>query len=143
MKTKTNKVPLVGPKGRKELLDRIEELEKKVIELENGGSSTQDSLEMYWPESNTISADSKQEFINALDITEEILDKILSKKIKSIVLKRDYTIRTFFINWIDEDTSSNPVDITLYYSGSDYDSETAVLAISQNDDSTYSFIIQN
>ena len=28
MKTKTNKVPLVGPKGRKELLDRIEKLEK-------------------------------------------------------------------------------------------------------------------
>ena len=33
MKTKTNKVPLVGPRGRRELLDRIEELEKKVIEL--------------------------------------------------------------------------------------------------------------
>lgn len=28
MKTKTNKVPLVGPKGRRELLDRIKELEK-------------------------------------------------------------------------------------------------------------------
>ena len=28
MKTKTNKVPLVGPRGRRELLDRIEELEK-------------------------------------------------------------------------------------------------------------------
>lgn len=33
MKTKTNKVPLVGPRGRRELLDRIEELENKVAEL--------------------------------------------------------------------------------------------------------------
>lgn len=37
MKTKTNKVPLVGPKGRRELLDKIEELEKKVVELAQGG----------------------------------------------------------------------------------------------------------
>ena len=35
MKTKVNKVPLVGPRGRRELLDRIEELEEKIKELEN------------------------------------------------------------------------------------------------------------
>lgn len=35
MKTKVNKVPLVGPKGRKELLYKIDELEKKVAALEN------------------------------------------------------------------------------------------------------------
>ena len=40
MKTKTNKVPLVGPKGRKKLLDRIEELEKEVLALaQSGGNS--------------------------------------------------------------------------------------------------------
>lgn len=35
MKTKTNKVPLVGPKGRRELLDRIEELEKELEQKVN------------------------------------------------------------------------------------------------------------
>lgn len=31
MKTKTNKVPLVGPRGRRELLDKINELEEKLL----------------------------------------------------------------------------------------------------------------
>ena len=30
MKTKTNKVPLVGPRGRKELLKKINELEEHI-----------------------------------------------------------------------------------------------------------------
>lgn len=35
MKTKVNEIPLVGPKGRKELLYKIGELEKKVAAFEN------------------------------------------------------------------------------------------------------------
>ena len=46
MKTKANKVPLVGPKGRRELLDRIEELEKKVIELESAPKNESHLLEI-------------------------------------------------------------------------------------------------
>lgn len=38
MKTKVNEVPLVGPRGRRELLNRIEELEKKVAELASASS---------------------------------------------------------------------------------------------------------
>lgn len=37
MKIKTNRVPLVGPRGRRELLDKIEELEKKAAELTQSG----------------------------------------------------------------------------------------------------------
>lgn len=40
MKTKTNKVPLVGPRGRRELLDRIDELEKKIAELASNQPET-------------------------------------------------------------------------------------------------------
>lgn len=35
MKTKTNKVPLVGPKGRSELIERVRELEKQEIIIIN------------------------------------------------------------------------------------------------------------
>ena len=35
MKTNINKIPLVGPRGRREILDKINELEKKIKELEN------------------------------------------------------------------------------------------------------------
>lgn len=34
MKTKVNEVPLVGPRGRKELLDKINELEEKISKIE-------------------------------------------------------------------------------------------------------------
>ena len=40
MKTKINEVPLVGPRGRKELLAKINELEKKVAELESNQPET-------------------------------------------------------------------------------------------------------
>lgn len=39
MKTKVNEIPLVGPKGRKELLYKIGELEKKVAAFENNPKS--------------------------------------------------------------------------------------------------------
>jgi hypothetical protein len=37
MKTKINEVPLVGPRGRRELLDRINELEEKIEEMSDSG----------------------------------------------------------------------------------------------------------
>lgn len=46
MKTKVNEVPLVGPRGRRELLDRIVELEKKIIELESAPKNESHLLEI-------------------------------------------------------------------------------------------------
>ena len=37
MKTKVNEVPLVGPRGRRELLERINELEEKIEEMSGSG----------------------------------------------------------------------------------------------------------
>lgn len=45
MKTKVNEVPLVGPKGRKELLKRINELEAQVAQQDHLYIETPDSFD--------------------------------------------------------------------------------------------------
>lgn len=67
MKTKVNEVPLVGPRGRKELLDRINELEDKIIALEMQLSSNIKGYE--------IDLSSFDE-TNSLDLSEAEAEKI-------------------------------------------------------------------
>lgn len=86
MKTKVNKVPLVGPRGRRELLDRIEELEKKVIELEqeSSGNST-----VSW-EFNIIRNEPYTTW-ESVNMTQEIYDAIINETIDLMNIKWYYS----------------------------------------------------
>ena len=85
MKTKTNKVPLVGPRGRRELLDRIGELEKKVIELAQAGAP-KTVVEMV----GSVEDGTLEEALAALTIDGEpaTVEKLLSLDISQFVIKR-------------------------------------------------------
>lgn len=76
MKTKVNKVPLVGSRGRRELLDRIEELEKRVIELEQSSSGNH---AVSW-EFNLIKNESYTTW-ESVNMTQEIYDAIINETI--------------------------------------------------------------
>lgn len=93
MKTKTNKVPLVGPKGRKELLDRIEELEKKVTELTNAGV-TKSVVEMI----DSVKDGTLEEALAALTIDGEpaTYEKIHALEIGQFIIQRERLGQTEF-----------------------------------------------
>ena len=76
MKTKVNKVPLVGPRGRRELLDRIEELEKKVSELESEADNIKILTIPNYVGAN-IEGIGKADFCNKAGISVQQFDKLL------------------------------------------------------------------
>lgn len=86
MKTKINEIPLVGPRGRKELLDKISELEKKVLELEQSGSGNR---AVSW-EFNLIKNQSYTTW-ESVNMTQEIYDAIINETIDLMNIKWYYS----------------------------------------------------
>lgn len=82
MKTKVNEVTLVGPRGRKELLNRINELEEKVLELEQSSSGNH---VVSWD----INLIKNQPYTTweSVNMTQEIYDAIINETIDPINIK--------------------------------------------------------
>lgn len=82
MKTKINQIPLVGPKGRRELLNRINELEREVLKLEQSSSGNHT---VSW-EINLIQDQSYTTW-ESVNMTQEIYDAIINETISPINIK--------------------------------------------------------
>lgn len=97
MKTKVNKVPLVGPRGRRELLDKIEELEKKVSELENGSDQNEDAKTLVIPnfDGTPISEDTDEEFCAKVGITTQQINDLRSRKYMFVTIPGYSTINFY------------------------------------------------
>ena len=84
MKTKIPKIPLVGPKGRRELIEKIEMLEKKIEELtaDVEASAKEAAKVLTIPNYNggIITIADKSAFCEAIGITTQQLDGLFARK---------------------------------------------------------------
>lgn len=99
MKTKTNEIPLSGPRGRKDLIEQVNKLEKKVKELE-GEQIKEDVIEIVgnngaitWGDDLPVEGVLNQLLLNGIRPTrEDILNlknsKLCVAKMGEVVLSR-------------------------------------------------------
>ena len=105
MKTKVNEIPLVGPKGRRELLNKVNELEKKVLELEQDASSSDSESE---PAELTT-----DDILNVLT-PDDILDAVAQKEYLTFEAVGDST-PVYFVaeTYEDDEEDEYEVDRTI------------------------------
>lgn len=117
MKTKVNEIPLVGPKGRKELIESINSLKEKIKELS----------------SSMVQADFNQEDSTKIDYiknkpapttADDILDLLAQKEYFTIEALNDSTT-VKFIAETDEDDDTHPKTVQVSTDKVTWESKTS------------------
>ena len=157
MKTKTNKVPLVEPRGRKELLDKIEELEAQIVEsaealgiegntlpqilsgileLAQGGEK-HNTLVINNPSDTSINAHDAEEYISELGISSDQLNDLFNGKYDRVRYVSSGGA-TYDLQWLFQvTTETNAIYLTYGLPDNPGDYSNYFIQFGSNEDGTY------